>query len=103
MSEPLFAKYDLDAVLENQISKARKEVDACKEDYLLNVSEAGFAKYLASNHEGQPIQLGEPFMLGERRDRVVKYGDLSKPGKKQVSVLSDYAWWTQLTLSGVTD
>ena len=63
MSELLFAKYDLDAVLENQISKARKEVDACKEDYLLNVSETDFAKHLASNHEVQPIKLGEPFML----------------------------------------
>lgn len=63
MSEFLFAKYDLDNVLENQISKARKEVDACKEDYLLNVSEDNLVKHLVSKHEVEPIQLGEPFML----------------------------------------
>jgi hypothetical protein len=63
MSEPLFSNCDLAAVLKNQLAKAGQEIDGCKDEYLLNVSETDFAKYLASNYKVEPIQLGEPFML----------------------------------------
>ena len=66
MSEPLFSKCDLAAALQHQIAKAQTEIDECKDDYLLNVSETDFAKYLASKCRVQPIQLGEPFMLDPR-------------------------------------
>src|SRR5260370_20240822 len=66
MSKRLFCDGDLAAVLDNQIKKAREEIDSCEEDYLLNVSENDFVEHLVSKFTVNCPQLGEPFMLEPR-------------------------------------
>src|SRR5947209_3991814 len=63
MSNPLFSKYDLGAVLDLRVRNARQEVDAAGEDYLLNVSENDFVDHLVAKFSVDPPHLGEPFML----------------------------------------
>jgi hypothetical protein len=63
MSTRLFAQYDLSAVLNTQTEKVRKEIDACDEDYILNVSENDFVEHLFSKYTIAAPQLGEPYML----------------------------------------
>src|ERR1051325_6905596 len=63
MSDPLFSRFDLSLVIENHIELARKEVDACSEDYLLSVSETDFNMHLVSKVALDVPKLGEPFML----------------------------------------
>jgi hypothetical protein len=63
MGNLLFSELDLRAVLDNQIEQARREVDSCAEDYILNVSENDYINHLVSKFTVNVPQLGEPYML----------------------------------------
>ncbi|MBM4045134.1 MAG: hypothetical protein FJ279_08470 [Planctomycetes bacterium] len=62
MADVLFSERDLRWVFENQIERARQEINLFSEDYILGVSETDLVEHLVQEYKVHPPRLGEPFI-----------------------------------------